>query len=166
MPRRLLHRCRPDSVREFQLAARQRFEDGVSLARTGRRTAAIYVWGYAGEMLLKAAYFHALGFPPTRTITPADLRGAIANAARLGFPWVGNLHNLESWAQLLTSTRAATPGLAYASPPFANEVLAGARRVQRLWSETLRYHNNVAYLYEVSQVRVATEWLLLHGSQL
>ncbi len=136
------------------------------LARAGRRTAAIYLWGYAAEMALKAAYFRAIGFAGDQTIIMTDLRGAAANAPRLGFPWVGNLHHLGSWAQLLVSTRAATVGLAYPSAEFATNVLARGRRLQHSWSETLRYHKNVAYPYEVEQVRTAAEWLLLNGSQL
>ncbi len=57
MPRRLLDRCNDDSLREFRAAARQRFNDALVLAANGRRTGAIYLWGYAVEMTLKAAYF-------------------------------------------------------------------------------------------------------------
>src|SRR5262249_5750435 len=123
MPKRLLERCRPDSISEFRAASRLRFQDGLSLAASGRRTAAIYLWGYAAEMTLKAGYFQAIGFPMTRHITPADLRGAVANAPRLGFSWVGNLHSLESWAQLLVNTRASLPGLAYPILGFGNQVV-------------------------------------------
>ena len=57
MPRRLLERCDPDSIREFRAAARQRFDDALAMADQGRRTGAVYLWGYTSEMLLKAAYF-------------------------------------------------------------------------------------------------------------
>lgn len=136
------------------------------MAPVGRRTAAIDLWGYAAEMTLKAAYFELLGFPPSQVISMADLRGAAANAPRLGFAWTGNLHNLEAWAELLVATPASTPGRAYTPPGFGNEVLARSRFLQRLWSESLRYHRNVAYFYEVNQVKAATEWLLLNGPQL
>jgi hypothetical protein len=166
MPRSLLDRCRPDSIYEFREAARQRLQDGRELAEEGRRTGAIYLWGYAAEMTLKAAYCNVLGFAATRAITMADLRGAAANAPRLGFVWVGNLHHVESWAQLLVSTRTATPGLAYPNPAFGTEVVLRARRLQRLWSEFLRYHKNVAYIYEVNQVREVGEWFHLHSANL
>jgi hypothetical protein len=166
MPKRLLDRRKPDCISEFRAAARWRFQDGVSLAGAGRRTATIYLWGYAAEMLLKAAYFHAIGFSATRPITPADLRGAVANAPRLGFSWAGNLHSLESWARLLVTTRASIPGLAYAVRGFANQVVIRCRQLQRLWSEILRYHQNVAYLYEVKQAREVANWLLVHSPDL
>lgn len=167
MPKRLIDRCCPDSIFEFRLAAQQRFLDGLSLAPSGRRTAAIYLWGYAAEMTLKAAYFHLIGFPPTQRITMADLRRAAANAPSLGIVWPGNnLHNLEAWTQLLVLSRAATPGWAYADTSFGNRVVAIGRQLQHLWNEVLRYHRNVAYLYEVARVKTATEWLLLNSLQL
>ena len=76
MPRKLLNRCAPDSIREFRAAARQRFEDGRALAMADRRTTAIYLWGYSAEMTLKAAYFAVIRFAETRTITLPDLRAA------------------------------------------------------------------------------------------
>lgn len=166
MPKRLLERCRPDSILEFQSAARQRFQDGLCLAPNGRRTAAIYIWGYAAEMTLKAAYFRLIGFAPNQAITMADLKGAKANAPRVGFTWFGNLHNLESWALLLISTRASGIALTYSIPAFGNEVMASSRRLQQSWSEVLRYHKNVAYLHEVDRARSATEWLLMNEPQL
>ncbi len=69
MPRRLIDRCQPDCIREFRLAARQRFDDALVLAASGRRTGAIYLWGYTAEMTLKAAYFSLIGMAETDTIT-------------------------------------------------------------------------------------------------
>ena len=40
------------------------------------------------------------------------------------------------------------------------------QRIGQLWRETLRYHKNRAYLYEVRQVREATEWLLVNSDDL
>src|SRR5437588_276642 len=51
MPRRLLERCQPDSIREFRAAGRQRFDDALALAAAGHRTGAIYLWGYTAEMI-------------------------------------------------------------------------------------------------------------------
>lgn len=171
MPRTLLNRCASDSIREFRAAAQQRFEDGRALALADRRTAAIYLWGYSAEMTLKAAYFAVLGFTDTQTITLADLRAAALTAPALGVVWPGlphhpRLHDLRAWAELLTATRAATPGMAYADPLFGSQVVFRGFRLQRLWSEILRYHKNVAYLYEREQVRDAAAWLLLHSLHL
>jgi hypothetical protein len=85
MPRRLLDRCNPDSIQEYRAAARERFHDGLAMAGRGRRTGAIYLWGYAAEMFLKAAYFSVIGTPETRSLTwGADLRPAILRGRGLG----------------------------------------------------------------------------------
>jgi hypothetical protein len=69
MPRRLIERCQPESVCEFRASARQRYDDGFALAAAGNRTAAIYLWGYAPEMILKAAYFSLSGLGEHDAIT-------------------------------------------------------------------------------------------------
>jgi hypothetical protein len=69
MPRRLLDRWQPESIREFRAAARQRFDDAVACAAAGRRTGAIYLWGDSAELLLKAAYFSVIGLSETASIT-------------------------------------------------------------------------------------------------
>lgn len=40
------------------------------------------------------------------------------------------------------------------------------QRVGQLWSETLRYRSNVAYEFEMVQVREAAEWLLTNAATL
>jgi hypothetical protein len=49
---------------------------------------------------------------------------------------------------------------------FDQEVQMCGQDIGELWSETLRYHKNVAYLYEMRQVREAAEWLLLNSDLL
>ncbi len=168
MPRTLINRCQPDSIREFRAAAAERYLDGASAAHAGRRTAAIYLWGYVAEMTLRAAYFDAIGYPLGRHITAADLRAASNNSRRLNFSWVGNLHNLDSWAQLLVLTRTSTVprSVSYSGKRFASRVVAVVRRMRPLWNESLRYHKNLAYDHEVRRVRDATSWLIDHTYEL
>jgi hypothetical protein len=169
MPRRLLDRCQPDSIREFRASARQRFDDALSLAAAGRRTGAIYLWGYSAEMTLKAAYFALLGLPETAVLTwagriqPAIHRGR--QTLGIAWPYPGQGHNVRAWAELLVAERALAPATAYA-PPFALDVQRRGQRVGQLWRETLRYHKNFAYGYEVRQVREAAEWLLVNSDAL
>jgi hypothetical protein len=166
MPKSLLKRCRPDSVAEFQAAARSRMQDGLALMAAERRTGAIYLWGYAVEMTLKAAYFRLVGFPAAQQIALKDLQAAKAAAGGLAVAWPGNLHDLRAWADLLVATREANPALAYPDPGFGDQVRTTVAPLQRLWSEVLRYHKNVAYRYELRQVREAAEWLLANASSL
>jgi hypothetical protein len=168
VPKRLLKRCAPDSVGEFRVAARQRFQEGLVLAASDRHTAAIYLWGYAAEMTLKSAYFAAIGFSETQPITIADLRGAAASAPSMGVVWPGpnRFHDLRAWAELLVAFRTATPGLAYPVPGFDKEIVRRSRHVHLLWSEILRYHKNIAYGYEMNRVKAEANWLLAHSLDL
>lgn len=142
-----------------------RYDDGLALAGQGRRTGAIYLWGYCAEMCLKAAYFRSLMLPDTDQITigghiqPAINRGR--NQMGIAWPNQGAGHNVRAWAELLVAERAATPGMAFAAD-FAQEVQACGQRIGELWKESLRYHNNLAYQHEVTKVRLAAEWLLVN----
>ena len=164
MPRRLLDRWRPECVREFRAAARLRYDDGLSLAGQGRRTGAIYMWGYCAEMSLKAAFF-SLTRAETDTIDwNPDIKDAInhgKNTYGIVWPPKGCGHNVRAWAELLVLERAATTGMAL-SADDALQVQTCGLRIGQLWSESLRYHNNRAYQHEVTKVRLATEWLLVN----
>lgn len=170
MPRRLLDLCQPDSIREFRASARERYDDGLALAAAGRRTGAIYLWGYAAEMILKGAYFTFQIVPEVDVITvQGHIQGAINKAQAtpllIAWPKTGAGHNVRAWAELLVAERALTPATAYA-PPFGQEVQRCGQQVGQLWREFLRYHKNFAYRYEVRQVREAVEWLLVNAVDL
>ena len=136
----------------------------MSLAAAGHRTGAIYLWGYAAEMTLKAAYFALLGRAEIAILTWAgDILPAINDGRGLGIVWPvpGQGHNVRAWAELLVVYRAAMPGMAYPLR-FGQEVQSAGQSIGQLWSESLRYHNNMAYVYEMNQVLEAAEWLLLN----
>jgi hypothetical protein len=166
VPKRLRQRWRPDSIREFRAAARQRFDDGLELAGRGRRTGAIYLWGYSAEMTLKAAYFALTGVASATAltlktdITPAINRGKTTH--RIAWATHGQGHDVRSWAELLVLERAALPGKAYPVEIGRHVQLCG-QRIGAHWSESLRYHKNVAYEFEMRQVREAAEWLLANS---
>ncbi len=170
MPRRLLARCQPDSIREFRTSALQRYNDGLVAAGGGRGLAAIYLWGYAAEMTLKAAYFSAVGIGEAAQLQMnADIRPAINLGRSLGVSWpgAGEGHNVRAWAELLVLERATHP-----NPPaaydanFERAIQAHGQRISQLWNETLRYRRNTPYTHEVRQIRQATEWLLIHSQLL
>ena len=146
MPRRLIDRCQPDSIREFRASARRRYHDGLALAGAGNRTAAIYLWGYATEMILKVAYFSLLGLAEDDVITiaghiqPAINRGRAAPLA-IAWPNAGAGHNVRAWGELLVGVRALAAATVY-QPAFAAQVQACGQRIGQFWRETLRYHKN------------------------
>jgi hypothetical protein len=164
MPKSLIHRLRADCIREFRAAAHQRYLDGFTLAGQGRRTAAIYLWGYTAEMTLKAAYFRAVGFDSLQSIGKADLKSGQDFAKLYGIPF-GGFHDVSGWAGVIVTYRAAN-GLSYPQPGFANEVLTQVAIVARHWKEVIRYHKNTAYRFEMVQVADAVEWFLIHSLEL
>lgn len=171
MPDRLPDRCRPDSIAEFRAAALRRYGDGLALAETGvreRRTGAIYLWGYAVEMVLKAAVFSAFGYDEREEITGPDLNAVKGLAPDLGLVWPknANLHRIDLWSQVLVRLRVDDPTASDASLADTDVILARSVRVLRVWRETLRYHPNTAYGHEVRVVRRECEWFLRWADEL
>jgi hypothetical protein len=168
VPKPLRDRWQPDSIREFRAAARQRFDDGIALAGQKRRTGAIYMWGYSAEMTLKAAYFSLIGVAETDALSMNDINTAINSGKdthKIAWAAHGKGHDVRSWAELLVLERAARPGMAFA-PEVGREVQRCGQRIGRIWSESLRYHKNFAYEYEVTSVREASAWLLTNSGLL
>lgn len=120
------------------------------------------MWGYSAEMVLKAAYFSLSLAEGTPIGWNTHIKPAITHAtATHGISWPphGMGHNVRAWAELLVAERATIAGRAY-SPADGLQIQTCGQRIGALWSESLRYHNNLAYQYEVTQVRLAAEWLL------
>lgn len=166
MPKPLRERLPKDSIAEFRRAARQRYADGLHLERAGRPLAAVYLWGYAAEMVLKAGYFRAVGFARGRPISAYDLRAARAGATLRSVSWAGNWHDLRGWAELLVRTRTVRPKGAYRNTAFGLRVETAGVRLGRVWRETLRYHANTPYPHEVAEVRDTVGWLVRNALSL
>ena len=162
MPKRLPDRWQPECIREFRAAARQRYNDGLALAGQGRRTGAVYMWGYTAEMALKAAYF-SLTMADTDLISwKPDIQGTITHGKTAhGIAWTNSEagHNVRAWAELLVAERAVSAATALPAG-VGREIQVHGQRIGLLWSVTLRYHKNVAYLHEMTQVRLSVEWLV------
>ena len=96
---------RRHSVVAFRAAAGARYREALELERSGHRLVAIYLFGYAAEMLVKAAYFRAAGWAPAAPITHAHMTAARSRALAAPLLWPGNLHDIAGWARLLVHTR-------------------------------------------------------------
>lgn len=135
------------------------------MANSGHGAAAIYLWGYIGEMILKAAWFELIGFPQDRTITTRDLHDAADQAKAYGIQTFGNLHHLPHWAELLVQHRIHL-GRGYSLPALGAEVEEHSQRIYQRWRETLRYKTNRPYASEVRAVRESAQWLLANSLRL
>ena len=170
MPRLLPNRFATECVREFELAALARHADANCLADTGRRTGAIYLYGYTVEMLLKAAYFRSIGFADDRAIGWGDLSGAVGNgpasqARLLGLPGTRNFHDLSAWASLIVAYRSRY-GPGYTDPGFAASLADNTAAVHARWTEVIRYHRNTAYAHELQRVRAAADWFVARRAEM
>ena len=136
------------------------------MANSGHGAAAIYLWGYVGEMTLKAGWFRLIGFAEHQTIRTSDLQNAVSTAQSHGIAWPGkNLHSLSHWAELLVQHRIQL-GRAYSPPAFGVEVVEHSQRIYQHWRETLRYKINRPYASEVRAVRESAQWLLANSLRL
>lgn len=163
MPRPLLARVAPECIQEFERAADERHADALALAGAERRTGAIYVCGHVVEMILKAAFLRLAGHADDDPITMSTLRNYVgesgtSTARSLGLPGSRNLHDLSAWANLIVAYRADR-GLVYPEPGFDAALLANVAVIHALWSETIRYHKNVAYVHELARVRISCQWV-------
>jgi hypothetical protein len=164
MPKLLVARFTADSVAQFRIAARMRYDEARSLAGLGHGTAAIYLWGYTAEMVIKAAWFTLIGIPETRPIGPTDLAAAVAVARAYGIVWPpqGRYHAIFHWGQLVVQHRMAL-AKPYPSPRFGRQVIEHSRRIYDCWREVIRYKKNRAYPSEVATVAESTQWLLANS---
>jgi hypothetical protein len=163
----LLSRIHRDhTIRRFRAAAHDRYNEAIRLAAAHDRLAAIYLAGYVAEMCLKAAYFQAIGFSETQMIRFQDLQNArnvAINSLQLG--WHGrNLHDLESWGNLLIAERQRR-GMRY-PPNFVRSLNARIRSVRMNWAPELRYQVNRPHRAEVRIVIEASTWFLGHHREL
>ncbi|MGD0518442.1 MAG: hypothetical protein ABSA26_12975 [Thermoguttaceae bacterium] len=162
MPRLLVARFIEDSVSQFRASAKIRNEDAWELYDRGRFTAAIYLWGYAVEMILKSAWFsNVLDYDENRAIKIQDLDQA-RNIAKnnYGISW-NNLHDIEGWAQLIVAHRIKI-GCIYSDPGFYTQVGIQSQRVYLRWREILRYKKNRAYHFEANIVADSANFFLVN----
>ncbi|MCI0701842.1 MAG: hypothetical protein L0241_12230 [Planctomycetia bacterium] len=166
MPRLLPERFATECIREFDLAATERYADAAAIVTARRRTAAIYLYGYVVEMLLKAAYFRLVGYGDADPIDVVALRAAVGESSAsmsrtLGLPGTRNFHDLSAWVNLIVAYRASR-SLVYAEAGFGMTLTAQVTVIDDRWTETIRYHKNTAYQHELDRVAGSCEWLVNH----
>lgn len=150
---------RPHTVRAFRAAAGARFREGVKLAVADRPLGAVYLFGYAAEMLLKAAYFRLAEWAANEEIALDHVGDARRHAVQnLEVRWAGNLHDLGAWAELLIRDRTRR-GQPYPRP-FSRRLRARVSRLYANWRESLRYHDARPFAGELASIRESAAWLL------
>ena len=130
------------------------------LATNGMRLASLYLFGYAAEMTIKAAYFRVEGFGDNDPIGMPQLRAAQSRGATLGLPKARNFHDLSWWGGLLVECRLAM-GRPF-SASLANQLFSHISKIDRNWRETLRYQSNRPRPSELQESRNTASWLVKH----
>ncbi len=151
-----------ESWPEMERAAELRYYDGWALAVSGqgRYAGAVYLIGYAVEILLKTACYREMGV--SRHVGTTDrrlqIRGVYAQQLKALYGRQPNDHDLDYWAFVLERLRVA-------HGRSMNAALAGAirRSVGLLagnWRETLRYRDCQPTETELIETLACADWFL------
>ena len=147
----LSERLGPDTIREWQHAASRQWDDAEILRENRRPLAAIYLYGYVAEILIKGAYFRLIKKSLDEEITTRDRRTAISESEK---PM--NLHDIAGWAKLLVRKRIelGQPN----ESPSGDEINHNATTLYLNWRETIRYHDTEVAPAELAQVHKLAIW--------
>lgn len=160
----LAERLPPDTVTRLRRAGHQRFESAELLRIQRRRLAAVYLYGYAAEMWLSAAYFRSAGFRPNEPIERDTRQRRMAQARQLRLPsgaalMSGDPHPLVGWAQFLRWQRSASAALADVTAERLNAAVNRAVEIYRYWRPELWYKVVQVTEGQLAAVRRAAIWL-------
>jgi hypothetical protein len=158
IPLRRFLSSQPELVQDLELAAEQRYWEGMHLMAEGRWGAGIYLMGYATEMVLKAAVFRTDGASPAD-----DVRSRLGPARVWGGVFLPNVphesyHSLWFWYRLLRQKRQW-----WGRPipwEFDQACLRGVRSLYSIWWVEMRYRPDNAGPDQADVVYEHTTWLL------
>ena len=147
----------------------QRFEEATLLYYGLRPFCAVYLYGYAVEMWLKAAYFHNEGVIANiaAPVTDADRNRAWAQRVAAGAPpRQANQHDVEIWAYLLIYIRR-TAGIHPPYIPLIESTLQNYTATLRdHWNVEMRYQHIAVQQAELDAVRDIANWFSTNYSSL
>ena len=157
MPKTWVEQLGPDTIARFEKAAVQRLEEGEFLSERYGLTA-VYLYGYAAEMILKAAYFRNLGYNRLVEIDRGARNRAHASAQANGF-MSRDPHDILGWARLLNWYKETLYPSAY-EPKLSGKIVTNALTVYENWRPQMRYRNIFPAPEKVFAVRAAAAWMI------
>ena len=134
----LVDQLGPDTIARFSRSAPLRVEEGDSLSKKYPLTA-IYLYGYAAEMVLKGAYFRNLRFGLTQEIDRDTRNRAMALAKLNGF-MSSDPHDIPGWARLLVWDKQTLHIPAY-KPDLERKIVDQSLVIYENWRPQMRYRN-------------------------
>jgi HEPN domain-containing protein len=156
----LIKKIGPDTISRLERAASRRLTEAEWLAEGKHYLAAIYLAGYAAEMVIGAAYFRVLGYGSTEPINDKQL-GRVLQVARLLSHAEDKSHPLDGLARLLVQDKGALSPPAY-DKKMERTIVDRASLICEHWGPKLRYRAIDATPDQVSAVLRAARWFLDH----
>jgi hypothetical protein len=151
----------PETLQEFNLAADDKYWEGMDLLNAGKNSGAVYMLGYCAEMTLKAALFYLKNASPLDEVQQllntlqANMKQHPVQAIQYILP-EGN-HSLRYWAILLEEQRK-TLGCPF-SGAYGLEFAATTERLYNNWTVKMRYRHVVASSDEALRFVRDVGWL-------
>ena len=153
-----------ETVQDLELAAEQKYWEGLELMVAGRAGAGLYLMGYLAEMWLKVSWFQLGGSAPADLVRP--LLGPARAMGRRLFPAVSYeaYHSLRFWCYLLLS-RHRRRGRRL-NPRLKKQFTRHVRTLYSIWWIEMRYRPDRAGIREAQGVYEAVTWLRTHLADL
>jgi hypothetical protein len=163
MTRTFVEQLGHETISKFARSAPLRLEEGDFLSKKYPLTA-IYLYGYAAEMVLKAAYFRNLRFGLIDEID-ADTRNRAMARARVNNLMTRDPHDIPGWARLLTWEKRTLHPPAY-GPGLENQIIVQALAIYENWRPQMRYRHTTPSAVIVARVRKAASWMIENFSKM
>ena len=164
MSLRLEWEAETETPQLLELALIDRFNSANTLLAQSEWDAAIYLYGYVAEMVLKTAYFRIVGNNPADPVS-AMLRPA-RNAGNRLIPGIADesYHSLRFWSELLRAEwQQQNRPLAAITEMYLIEY---SRVLYLNWMVEMRYHPNRADRHEAGDVAEAADWLFNNRAEI
>ena len=148
----------PDTIAAFLAAAPERFAEGTALLDAGHSSGAVYLFGYVGELVIKAVAFRHYGYAPPDEIAKPD-REAIASLMKTRALAPQGPHDILKWARWVVSMKERLTGMAY-PVQLATAFEYHAAVIDAQWAPGMRYHALSHSFADALSVQQSARWFL------
>lgn len=166
-----------ETIQALELAVEDRFYDGIALSTSGDPSsglAALYLWSYVPELLIKSAWYRQQGVRPSDDLEPyrrrllRSLQSSPSRSPRPGFiasrfepP---SLHDPVALLHLLREDRdskgPACGGIVRMTGADFSDALFHAGRIRSHATVPIRYESHVPDAREIGETLTSAEWFL------
>jgi hypothetical protein len=151
-----------ETVQDFELAAEDRYFEGLNLLLEGHYQGGVYLLGYTAEMLVKYACYRVSGARLSDPVLPATYRrwtqALVNDVDTEGF------HSLLFWSTLLRELRRY---FGRKLDPLLDQSFAQRmRRIHQCWFVEMRYRSRLVTQMEAAQVYNDVSWMRTYRSKL